>query len=114
MSHEYKRKSFVNVKKDGICWDLIPSIIKKFKHSLKDCWKDFHRLPVFNWYPEAMIDKEWRPICPHCGKKCLKNGNSAYPRLVFGQWQNYWLNAPARYFCRSCSDSQHHLTKEEK
>ena len=33
-----------------------------------------------------------------------KNGHKYPPRLVFDQHNNYWLNEPQLYICRSCED----------
>ena len=51
-----------------------------------------------------MIGRQWKPKCPNCDKDLVKNGHSAEPRLVFDAYDNYWLNAPNRYYCKDCHD----------
>lgn len=70
---------------------------------LRHSWKEFHRLDIFNWFPKEMIPN-WKPKCGTCGSSdhIKSNGCNNPPRLVFGEHENYLLNAPQRYLCRSC------------
>ena len=63
---------------------------------------DFFRLRIFNWIPEALIGKEWKPKCPNCKIPLLRNGHGGVPRIVFDLHDNYWLNAPNKYICKDC------------
>ena len=65
---------------------------------------DFFKMRVFNWIPEAIIGKDWRPYCPNCGKTLQKNGHGNLPMIVFDQCDNYFLNSPNKYICRNCED----------
>ena len=93
-----------NVIINGVLWDHPPTLIINSMYPLKQCCRDFFRLPIFNWLPDAMLGLEWRPVCPNCGKKMSNNGHGNPPKLVFGQYQNYLLHAPNRYICSSCQD----------
>ena len=101
-STTYKDKDYKNVEENGILWDIPPSLVVNPKHSMKKRWIDFFQLRVFNWFPEAMLGKDWRPDCPYCGNSLFNNGLSNTPRLIFNQMENYWLNAPDKYFCKPC------------
>lgn len=111
---KYYEKAYNNIQNNGQCWDLPPTVLKKPQYKIQERWKDFFKLKIFNWIPEAMIHKDWKPRCPHCSKKLSKWGKACPPRLVFGQNENYWLNSPNKYFCQDCSNSQQHLPKAER
>ena len=100
----FYEKAYSNIEQEGILWFFPPAIIRKPKHELQDRWLDFFKLRVFNWIPEAMISRQWKPKCPNCNKELTKHGNKAEPRLVFDAYDNYWLNAPNRYYCKDCHD----------
>ena len=90
-------KNYENAKSQvekGIFWEHPPQRIVKPKDK-KTCWKDHFRMSVFHWIPSAMLGKDWRPHC--CGVACKKNGHNIRARYCFGQYENYWLNAP-EYF----------------
>lgn len=96
----YYNRAYKLVQEHGILWDTPPSMIVK-PYPLKDCWKRFFKLRVFNWIPEAMLPG-WRPKCPHCNIDLTKNGRGLEARLVFDQCDNYLLNSPNRYYCKEC------------
>ena len=98
----YYTTAYKKVEETGVLWDIPPSIIKKTEYNLRKRWLDFFKMKVFNWIPEAMIHKDWRPYCPTCHQKLSRNGHNLEARLVFDQHDNYWLNAPNRYVCRDC------------
>ena len=83
-----------NISDLGVLWYLPPSYIKRPKFGMKDRWKDFFQLRVFNWIPELMIGNDWVPLCPNCNNRLQKNGRGCAPRIVFDHTENYWLNAP--------------------
>ena len=83
-------------------WVFPPAIISKPNHEFHDRRLDFFKLHVFDWIPEAMIGRHWKPKCPNCDRDLVKNGHSTEPRLVFDTYENYWLNAPNRYYCKEC------------
>lgn len=102
----YFKKAW-NLCDSGQCWDIPPAHLKNTTHGIKDCWKDFFKLPVFNWIPEALMGPgKWKPCCPNCGHKLVKNGKNKPPRLIFGQNENYWLNAPQMYKCSKCEEKR--------
>ena len=103
MTQKYYKKAHRDIIENGVVWDMPPLLIVK-PHEIKTCWVHFFKLRTFNWIPEAMIDKDWKPDCPHCGTTLYRNGHSKPPRLVFDQNENYWLNSPNKYICRTCED----------
>lgn len=108
----YFDKAYANAKK-GILWDHPPTITNTTTFDLKECWKDFFKLPIFNWIPEAMIP-DFKPICPCCKNKLTKWGKKNPPRLVFGAHQNYFLNSPQNYFCTTCNEYSKGKPKKER
>jgi hypothetical protein len=60
-------------------------------------------MAVFNWFPYKLIP-DFKPICGTCGlSNCMvKAGMNNPPRLVFGENENYLLNAPQRMCCTRC------------
>lgn len=103
MKDTYRQTAFKKIRDEGIFWDHPPSLIVK-PLQLKSCWKEFFKLPVFNWMPEAILGSGWKPHCPNCKKTLSRNGVKLHPRLIFGRKRNYWLNAPQRYICKDCKD----------
>ena len=104
ISNAYYKKAFNKVDNDGMLWDISPTLIKKTKAPMQLCWLFFFQLRIFNWIPEAMIDKDWRPLCPDCNMNLSRNGHTNPPRLVFDLCDNYWLNSPNKYVCQTCED----------
>lgn len=98
----YYAKAYKNCKENGQCWDLPSTYVKKHSGDIHDCWKDFFKLRVFNWIPEALLGGTWRPKCPNCGTKMNRHKCDSPPRLVFDTHENYWLNSPDRYICKAC------------
>ena len=113
MSSAYYKKAFSKVDNEGMLWDIPPTLIKKTKAPMQMCWLDFFQLRIFNWIPEAMIDKDWRPLCPHCNVNLSRNGHTNPPLLVFDLYDNYWLNSPNKYICQSCEDFSNSCDNEE-
>lgn len=117
-SNEYYEKAYKNIRSNGTCWDIPPTIVKKVSSDAKTCWKDFFKLRVFNFIPQAMIGEHWRPKCPCCKHKMTRHAKDVPPRLVFDQFDNYWLNAPDRYRCDNCIDYNNSIkddpTKEKR
>ena len=93
-----------NISDLGVLWYLSPSYIKRPKFGMKDRWKDFFQLRVFNWIPELMIGNDWVPLCPNCNNRLQKNDRGCAPRIVFDQTEDYWLNAPNKYICLKCKE----------
>ena len=82
MIKDFMRRRILILKKGDFM--VFPSaIIHKPKQQFQDRWLDFFQLRVFNWIPEAMVGRHWKPKCPNCDKDLDKNGHSAEPRLVF-------------------------------
>ena len=52
------------------------------------------------------MGKDWKPKCPNCGNACVRNGHNNAPFIVFDQYQNYWLNAPEKFRCRTCEGAE--------
>ena len=104
-SSKYYKNWSRKIEETGVLWDNPPSLIKKPKFGIKKRWLDFFQMRVFNFFPEAMIGKNWSPYCPNCKQKLSRNGHFLEPRLVFDQYDNYWLNAPNKYICRECEIS---------
>ena len=100
----FYNEAYKNISEFGILWTLPPSYIKRPQFSLRERWKDFFKLRVYTWIPEAMIGNNWSPLCPNCNKPLTKNGRGCAPRIVFDQTENYWLNAPTKYICVPCKD----------
>lgn len=92
--------------KNGQFWEYPKDHIVRTSHCLKDCWKDFYQLRVFHWMPSIILGGSWKPTCLNCGEKCIGSGRNNPPRLVFDQFNNYWLNAPEKYKCHSCIDNE--------
>ena len=70
--------------------------IKNGKNHLQKSWLDFFRLRLFNCIPKVLIgDNSWKASCPNCRKELSKNGYATPPRVVFDQYDNYWLMYPA-------------------
>ena len=88
MNTVYKNKAYKKVEQNGIVWDIPPSLVVNPTHSMKKRWIDFFQFRVFNWFPEFILGKDWRPDCPHCGNS-LFNGINNTPRLIFDQTENY-------------------------
>ena len=105
MEKSFYQNVYSNISNAGVLWHLPPSYIQRPKFSMKERWKDFFQLRVFNWIPEAMIGDSWVPSCPNCDKPLTKNGRGCLPRIVFDQTENYWLNAPNKYTCFPCKDT---------
>lgn len=102
-AYGYYQKAYNNIEKKGQLWDHPPTyILPSHNHDLRDCWKSFFKMRVFNWIPEAMLGKDWKPTCPNCNRKCTKNGHGTPPRIVFDQHDNYFLNSPNKYECVPC------------
>jgi hypothetical protein len=70
---------------------------------VRKSWKEFHKMAVFNWFPYKLIP-DFKPICGTCGlSDCMvKAGMNNPPRLVFGENENYLLNAPQQMCCTQC------------
>ena len=113
MTSIYYNKSYKNITNFGMLWDYPATFVMNGSHNLQDCWMDFFKLKIFNWMPEAMLGKDWRPTCPNCSKKLSLNGHGNPPRLVFDQYENYWLNSPNKYICKTCQDT-YRACKNEK
>jgi hypothetical protein len=65
----------------------------------KTCWRRFFHYRVFNWRPDLLLEHDWIPKCPHCNTRRgveIKKSLVA-PRLIYGETENYLLNAPLRY-----------------
>jgi hypothetical protein len=74
---------------------------------MREGWKDFFKMDVYNWVPSVLLSKNdipWLPMCPNtnCIHKCTRNGFNNSPRIVYGMHENYILNAPERYRCKPC------------
>ena len=103
-SSTYYKEAKDRVVYKGILWDHPPTLLTNSTTPLTVCWLEFFKYRVFNWMPEVMIGQDWKPNCPNCRKKLAKNGDGCIPRLVFDQFENYWLNSPHKYICKSCED----------
>ena len=108
VSSTYYKKAFNKVDNDGMLWDIPPTLIKKTKAPMQLSWLDFFQFRIFNWIPEAIIDKDWRPLCPNS-----RNGHTNPPLLVFDLCNNYWLNSPNKYVCQTCEDFTNSCNNEE-
>ena len=78
---------------------------KKNSSPFQFCWLDFFKMRSFNWIPEAMIGDKWRPLFPNCGRNLRCNEHRNPPRLIFDQYDNYWLNSPTKYICQECGEA---------
>lgn len=98
------QKTAIKKVREGELWDF-PKTVRhgQLGIDLRKSWKEFHKLPIFNWFPFELIDN-FKPVCPTCGKsdRMAKAGLNNPPRLVFGEHENYILNAPQRLCCRRC------------
>ena len=106
MSASFYKRSSQNVQQKGVFWDNPPTLIVHASHPLQHCWVDFFRMPVFNWIPGSFMGKDWKPKCPNCGNACVQNRHNNAPFIVFDQYQNYWLNAPEKFRCRTCEGAE--------
>ena len=95
----------VSAIREGYFWKIPPDLLVRAKamHPLKVCWMDIFQLRIFHWIPSAVLGANWKPRCPTCNRKCIRNGHSHLPRLVFDQHDNYCLNAPETYACTHCA-----------
>jgi hypothetical protein len=75
---------------------------KSSTRDIHTCWPDFFQMRVFNWFPHSRMPAGWKLKCPNCGHNCKKNGQGSCPRLIYGTFENYVLNAPQRYLCKTC------------
>ena len=115
MSPKYYKMAYERIDKLGALWDHPPTYIKNGKNPLQKSWLDFFRLRIFNWIPEVLIgDNSWKTSCPNCRKELSKNGNGNPPRLVFDQYDNYWLNALNRYICLTCRNTNDMIQNENE
>lgn len=94
----------------GQYWIHPPQRITE-KIELKTCWKEHFLLPVFNFFPSVFFGNNWLK-CKNCGSNCTENGKNFEARLVFGAFNNYWLNAPERYLCPNCNKSYNGSNEE--
>lgn len=101
MRKKYKEKAHKMVKQ-GKLWDDPVFIRHEDIGDIKKSWPEFFKMRVFNWIPLDLLRNGWAPLCCNCGTKCAKNGTSNPPRLIFGQFENYLLNAPQRFICMKC------------
>ncbi len=92
---------------DGGFWTNPKKVSRGDVHK---CWPDFFQMRVFNWFPDSRMPAGWKLKCPNCGEYCKKNGQGNKPRLIYGTFENYILNAPQRYLCRACQA----VSKEEE
>lgn len=97
----------------GNLWDRPTEILHHDRSvKIKDSWRAFFKYPIFNWLPNEMIPGDWKPRCGSCFKddQMVRNGKSNPPRLIYGERENYLLNAPQKYYCGRCA----RISKEEK
>ena len=80
---------------------------KQSTQDIHNCWSDFFQLRVFNWFPDARMPRGWKLSCPNCGIYCQKYGQTNKPRVIYGMFENYILNAPQRYLCLNCKARAH-------
>lgn len=102
---KYHKEAIKKVQ-NGNLWDN-PSVVLHGKQGIdmRKSWKEFHKMSVFNWFPFELIPG-FKPNCGTCGSgDCMKkDGLNNPPRLVFGEHENYILNAPQRLCCAHCKD----------
>lgn len=98
MGNKFKTKAEKKFK-EGEFWTFPP---KQSTSDIHNCWQDFFQMKVFNWFPDSRMPRDWRLTCPNCGHFCKKNGQNNAPRLIYGAFENYILNAPQRYLCSHC------------
>jgi len=88
----------------GEHWQKVGFIGHKDIADLSYSWKAFQRLSIFHWFPLERLDAgNWRPLCPNCGSRCVKNGTAHPPRLIYGVHHNYILHSPQRLLCKRCA-----------
>ena len=113
MAPKYYKLAYGKIDKLGALWDHPPTYMKNGKNPLQKSWIDFVRLHISGWIPTVLIgDNSWKASCQKCGKVLSKNGNCNPPRLVFDQYDTYWLNAPNRYICLTCRNSNGMIQNE--
>jgi len=88
--------------KHGNFWTEIK---KQSTRDIHNCWSDFFQMRIFNWFPDERMPLGWKLSCPNCGDQCQKYGCSNKPRVIYGMFENYLLNAPQRYLCTTCRDT---------
>jgi hypothetical protein len=73
---------------------------------LKTCWRRFFQYRVFNWRPDLLLEHDWIQKCPLCNtRRGVEIEKSLVaPRLIYGETENYLLNAPLRYKCKDCEE----------
>jgi hypothetical protein len=94
----------IKMVKQGNLWDRPKTVMQNQEGiDMRRSWKEFFKLPVFNWFPLVMLPN-FKFNCGTCGKSdCIKkDGMNKPPRLVYGERQNYILNAPQRLCCTRC------------
>lgn len=91
--------------KCGELWDVPKAVLhNRANVNMRTSWKEFFKFRIFNWFPSEMIPS-WKPKCGTCGNndEIVGHGRNNPPRLIFGEDENYILNAPCRYYCGRCA-----------
>jgi len=102
-TEQYQKKALKMVRQ-GVLWDLPKTVLHGSQDiDMRKSWEPFHKLKIFNWFPFEMLPS-FKVKCGTCGKSdsIKKDGMNNPPRLVFGEHENYILNAPQRLCCKRC------------
>jgi hypothetical protein len=108
----YEERAIIQVRQ-GNLWDRPAEILHHDRSvKTKDSWVSFFKYPIFNWFPSEMLPGNWMPRCGACfqSDEMVRHRKSHPPRLIYGEHENYLLNAPQKYYCRHCAQ----ISKEEK